>query len=573
MSNLGVVSVQAQALRSPFLLYSNTNLLSEQEALEDYAYAIPSELETALDYEPLYKSFSAERYGGGGIGTNGGAGRCGTLERFQIKGIGRTPLIGRGVAETDFWHSHGGISVIDAIQEAIWGEVFTQALPYGATRIAAIIATGTKCWYEGPGGIRSTAPRALVVREAVVRPAHFMRAPYFRSEAGLDLKSDVARVRESLSILPALLPADGVSSPSSLTERLLSGLLEATSRMAHQCASAQSRKLMHGALYASNIALDGRWLDFGTATLLPTYANTKSCGAPRGFSTLWEEHTHVESTLEELCFYINKYFPFPTPRASISATLLKEHYRKSYQVALGFAAIRLFAIPDELLREVYRAVETTNLAETMIELLRTDSHQPIESAVLDLSIFGNNDIGDIICILANYSDKSLCDRYLESKVTAKSLRLKVIEQYDAFVSLVEMAAKSKGIPTHSIRTLCFIGGMKAKKSIPELYRHNMMTENRRTVLENVHPEMLSQAIRARVANISNISATLFAPCNGLVSPLWREGNSFVQYDSASGRWQVQPNDGATTTHYRLPASNPELRDMHAYYGDSIALLL
>lgn len=85
------------------------------------------------------KLFLAERYGGFGIGYNGGGARCGSLGPFQVKGCGKNLLAG---ADQDVHHSYGGFKALYAAHEAIYGSILEGILPLGAVRILGIILTG-----------------------------------------------------------------------------------------------------------------------------------------------------------------------------------------------------------------------------------------------------------------------------------------------------------------------------------------------------------------------------------------------------------------------------------------------
>jgi hypothetical protein len=80
-------------------------------------------------------TFYAERYGGIGIGTNGGGARCGYYKSYQIKGVGRTPLVGK---DCETWHSYGGLSLFDAIYEAIYSKILNNVLPKGAVNTCGV---------------------------------------------------------------------------------------------------------------------------------------------------------------------------------------------------------------------------------------------------------------------------------------------------------------------------------------------------------------------------------------------------------------------------------------------------
>jgi hypothetical protein len=204
--------------------------------------------------------------------------------------------------------------------------------------------------------------------------------------------------------------------------------------------------------------------------------------------------------------------------------------------------------------------------------LRSGNLSRIESAVQDLSIFGNNNIGDIICTLSICSQATCCEQGLESKIANTALRVKITQQYRSFVSLVEMANRSRGITERSIRALCFIGGLKASKTIPELYRHNMMSDNRRMVSEHDDPKALRHVVQNKISRVAAIAATLLAPCTGLVATLWREGDKSINFDSETSQWNIRCGDNIQR-YETLSAETPEMQGLLAYYGDNILPLL
>ena len=67
------------------------------------------------------RTYLAERYGGTGVGFNGGGGRVGNFGRFQSKGVGPNPLVGGGST----WHAYGSLNLTDAAYEAIRASAVT----------------------------------------------------------------------------------------------------------------------------------------------------------------------------------------------------------------------------------------------------------------------------------------------------------------------------------------------------------------------------------------------------------------------------------------------------------------
>ena len=564
------VPFEAKRLARATCIFSRDELLSGHSALRDYGFAVPTELESPQDYTQQSACFDAERYGGIGVGANGGAGRSGSRGRFQIKGIGRTPLIAATAEVGDFWHSHGGMSLIDAIQEVAWSEILQVVLPHGAVRTAALLSTGTRCWYEGDGGERTTTPRATVVRETAARPAHFMRAPFFRPKAVVELSSDVARVKQATEQLPTLLPNMFISSAAPDVELISLGLINTATRFAQQCAAAQSKRLMHGALNASNIALDGRWLDFGTATALPTFANTKSCGASRHFATLWEEHSRMERVLEELCFSVNKYSPAFVKGGGISAASLLQHYRSAYTAALRGAALDLLGVPRELLRSTV-AEPADRLGSALVEVMKLGHERRVESAVPDLAVHGKNIVGAVIRDLARGFEAAAVAEPSAALVPTAGLRTRLAAAFSDFSRAMCAEPSATGLSRQSLGRLYLLGGLKSSREMPNLYRRNMAADNRRIVQGCSEPDAIAHAVKCKLLRLVDTAVMLHSPARHDSVAVWRGQGLAIDYHVRKAMFSGGHTDAARRFAPSL-GGLVDLGELVAYYGEDCALL-
>lgn len=200
----------------------------------------------------------ADRYGGVAIGRNGGSGRAGFINGYHVKGIGRTPLVGR---DSDQAHSSGGAYLEECVREVIASEIADAELPHGAVPILAIIDTGeVEVWQTDHGP--KTERRCLLVRPPFLRPAHFMRAPLFATDDVLDGRTDAGRVAHMFVTASAAWSDSG----------LARAFRTLWSRWARQLAHGYVARLAHGGGSSSNIALDARLLDFGGVSALPDLA-------------------------------------------------------------------------------------------------------------------------------------------------------------------------------------------------------------------------------------------------------------------------------------------------------------
>lgn len=242
------------------------------------------------------KQFMADQYGSRHEICNGGSARCGINGYFQIKGIGRNPLVAANMSES---HSHGKLFIDEAISEAIWGEICHKHLPYRAIRTLAIIKTNVKHKF----GYLDGAPDkhcALAIREISVRPAHFERCTFFWPEESYRYlrDNDAHRVRKAAPYLSNLLL--GEKQNASLGDALNIVI----DRLACQIAASRVKGIPHGSLTSSNISVDGRFLDFGTITAVPDFGNYVLAN---GVGAVWDDHQLIEAWLVNFIDTVNHY--------------------------------------------------------------------------------------------------------------------------------------------------------------------------------------------------------------------------------------------------------------------------
>ena len=280
------------------VLWANIELFHEYGYLQDHFYIdeeckswIIEEFSYLADrnlYNSKQRIFYAERYGGDGIDYNGGGGRTGLYKNFQIKGIGTTPLVSSLTSKP---YKSGYCSLAEVIKDAIWGEVGNIILPHGAARCFALIEIDYPL---------SKTKKFLSIRENVVRPAHFMRAPYFKPKGRFENAAcDVNRVLNNKNMLN--LNINNISKCSNIID----GLHIIYARWAEQVAFTQAHRLFHGALTPSNICLDGKWIDFGTMSSIGKHCNVIIA---RGKDPFWMEPNSIAKIIDSFLYNANKYY-------------------------------------------------------------------------------------------------------------------------------------------------------------------------------------------------------------------------------------------------------------------------
>ncbi len=198
----------------------------------------------------------ADRYGGAGLGFNGGSGRAVHIGGFYVKGVGRTPLLG---ARTDSSHATGVAFMAECVREVFWSQLVARHFPDGAVRVLALIDTGRTVRSEGQNGREETL--CLLVRESFVRPAHFERAPLFTGEDGLGGVLDEARVQAHARAWDQHI---GAAEWQAAVRRCVLA-------WSRQLGYAFAHRIGTGAATTSNIDLMGRIADFGGFRTLPSW--------------------------------------------------------------------------------------------------------------------------------------------------------------------------------------------------------------------------------------------------------------------------------------------------------------
>jgi hypothetical protein len=359
-----------QRLALPELIWSRDQTAAAS-LLHDFAYCRPFEFDPPSAYLKETKECLTERYGGKGASGNGGGVRCGLMGDMTVKGIGRTDLAGQ---DAPFWHSYGGSSLREAIREVIWGDIYDAALPFGAVRVEGIIGTGTQVpLHEAEDFGGDTCPRALILRQPFLRPAHYMRSMLFRPMPGFSSKyiSDANRTAAAVRQFDLGLR---VALQAGATEPMAELLQTAARRYAAQLAVSRAKRLLHGSMTPSNIALDGRLLDFGSSSAVSDHGRISV--ARTGFPDAWTQHEPIAQALHELCIYLLKYRPGYGIAAS-DGEQLRDWFQREVERVFRRELLKLSGIPAAALRSLEES-EAQRIADCFIAVLEAGNHEPFK---------------------------------------------------------------------------------------------------------------------------------------------------------------------------------------------------
>lgn len=282
----------------PKLLFKSTGSNWDKQRFKaEFSYCVSSHWvsEKSIFDKNHSKILMAERYGSVGLSGNGGGARCGNDGIFQLKGCGKNPLAN----PKNEWHAYGGLSLTEAVTELVYSKVLEKVMPVGVAHCFGLLYTGEDTAYTpyhtaNYKGEHTLGRGAILVREACLRPAHFIENPHFNSNP-LEIIPDRFRTRGAIKSL--------LGSFSDMNSFIL-WLGEFVTNCANQMAFAKLNRLYHGSFTINNVSFDGRWLDLTNASFVLTgknYCNSKT------LAPFFHEYQCPLSSIDELFHSIQKY--------------------------------------------------------------------------------------------------------------------------------------------------------------------------------------------------------------------------------------------------------------------------
>jgi hypothetical protein len=357
-------------LKSPELLWSGHGL-DQDQMVNAYSFCAPLSNDEAALFSSESVSSKSERYGGAGIGVNGGGVRCSNFNNGSVKGVGAGDLGGTGAP---YWHSYGGASLRECIKEIIWSKLFQVALPFGAVESCALLGMSSTVpiRYKTEHG-ESNSRRVLLVRPEFLRLAHFLPASYFRPSKLFSAQNVNDEVRTA-NALANLTTISVVALGAQKTMAPIETLAELFRRYAMQSASSRAKRLIHGAISPSNIALDGRQLDFGMCSSVSTHGRFIIA---RGNPDSWMQHRFIADSIFDICFLLTKYEVFSPSDAQLAFSHLRETFSTSYLTHLAKEMSLLSGFSEQEFERVNRSLRA-ELGAAIVEVSMLGEGEPMK---------------------------------------------------------------------------------------------------------------------------------------------------------------------------------------------------
>ncbi|HWW70112.1 MAG TPA: hypothetical protein VN089_09240 [Duganella sp.] len=394
-------------------------------------FCVPQRYEAESLYGKETRGEWADRYGGSGVGAAGGSGRCTMLDGLQTKGSGVTPLVS---PHADSLHSSGTLLLFEAATEALFAGVYQACLPFGAVPVRAVALTGGRYSQALGDDPDAHCVRSLIFRPFVARPAHFMRNllhPDGLRAAGDDLPgltADTWRTAQAMTCLAPnfkkslALPADENDEAALLD----AGLRELARRLAWQCAAGFAKRLPHGTLSCSNIALNGAYLDFGVSNFNPSYR--RLCWAHG--QEPWTESLWPIKTLLALRQQMEKYWPPVRGRGVVGCDDLSSEYGNHLQQRLAIEMAKMagltedmaVACPSDLLSAWLKAMRNIWVRGAHERFVTDTGHRADGKPVPPPRRVGCYDLNAILAAAGPCADAECMDRTLTPLLDDPALR-------------------------------------------------------------------------------------------------------------------------------------------------------
>ena len=459
-------------------------------------------------------SMQAERYGGIGVGNNGGGVRCGNVGRYQIKGVGQNPLAG---GTSNLLHTYGGLSAVDALYETIYANVLQNVLPLGVARIHGVILTGPTAAFN-IGRAEERAWGALMVRDTALRPAHFLRAASYTPPDALahPMYSDVGRVR---MVNRGLLQTCG---SVNAVIQFLGGFLM---RSANQFAFARVARIMHASVSPSNMCYDGRWIDLTLTQFVPSDQNT--AGFTPAIPSFYEESTAPLAVLRQSIDTFNKY-----NGTTLQFAPLANYYLKQLNSSLRHHMGYLFALPVSALPPELQQNQLEYVKDDVLALL--SSGQVLRNAWPLWLDPGDPMLGFLESSFLAVAEPAAAGAHMAGPGGAR------VRDGAAFGAALAMlfdaahAADTSGCDRQSFVLAAFLAAFK-RAALPEYFYHGRLEYlSIRPAIASGDPARMAAVISDSIA----IGDWAFEP-PGTAVTLYRSARHALTYDVAGARFTHQ----------------------------------
>ena len=407
----------------------------KKQMLDAFAWQTPGADDDPAAFTGETKIAYADYYGGYGMGVNLGSGRAAANGVLQTKGV-RTRL----AKSSDPFHSNGAVQSIEGVDEAIWSKILNSEMKFGSNRIVAVILTGT----YGKMKSGQIFPRALIIREMALRPAHFML------NSSRETSADQQRVGLVLQNLLASLPYPSSGRPHSQSEALRTGVLQMLTNEATIQAEYYAKRMYFGSNSPSNLEITSRRLDLGDHSANEGYTKIYRIDDESPFGETEEFHRLFQDFARSL----RKTLPTQLLASVPSDQEISEHFDRVFKQQQMIEMVRLTGAPNELIDQLKDEKSTHELGSVLVDSSKAGNDQRVFMEPAGYPNTSRYDVNRLLTELAQVSDGSnlnsiieITSRYIHGD---RKLQERLAHSYVAFNQKLMAQAQAAGLSTTSL---------------------------------------------------------------------------------------------------------------------------
>jgi hypothetical protein len=352
----------------------------------------------------------ADRYGGDGIGHNGGSGRAVFVNGYHVKGVGKTPLVSALPSEIS---TAGDCLLAECIREAILSKIVANDFPGSAVPVLAIIDTGLSA-HASPASKALEDRRALVVRPPFLRPAHFERATGYYSD------NEHVGVRDQLRVRHVFSTYLSEQSPDFM-RRMFEKFSITWSR---QQAYGFVNRISAGNCTTSNVAFNGMLVDFGSMSAVPSWANVATSLSHSPYEDIFPSITRRLSNL----FY---FFKRHLPQDCVDVRWFErcvEACRTAYQTEIVKQTLLLTGVEPNVAAQVSFGPRASEIYRVFLDLVRWAQKQSVDMVsdsdlrlhLWNIPSFWTEGVPELNALRNCITDLSICTDVQRAQANASS---------------------------------------------------------------------------------------------------------------------------------------------------------
>ncbi|MNC11412.1 hypothetical protein D3C75_591090 [compost metagenome] len=391
-----------------------------------------------------------------------------------------------------------------------------------------------------------------------MRPAHFIRATFFEEKQVNGLCKDAQRVKASIAKLVDFLPGESaMSKVSSVSERLESGFLELAARFAEQFAAAKAKHIIHYNVSASNLSLDGAWIDLSGTRIFSNLIEGYRADIDR-FNT---EYFPAVESLNSLSYYLGKYSVITVEESACILDKSINHFSQRYGRQLGVYQVAQAGFPLWILRDLIDSKELESFSSSLRKFFEFE-----DFTVYEISLEG--DWNGYERRTARLFNELLSSRISASVASFPWLRVdaaaisQLQSSYNKLLDQVSKIAGEQHISLQNLYRCMLINVTRLNRSSGLLHNIDSRIKSIRTSVEadkkRAYQMLSEEAVHTAQLHLGNEQKRCV--------PFWLSSTISIWFDPVSGIFTLQAADACSLSIDALVELKEHQKDVNIALG-------